>query len=67
MNDVDACCFKHDRCLSRGSSICQCDQEFLNCLRSKINNRTEKGRKAAIMYEYMKFQRLFTCGFSRRS
>ncbi|MGM7722245.1 phospholipase [Metabacillus sp. Hm71] len=66
INDVDACCLMHDKCLSRGRSICQCDREFINCLRSKINHRTEKGRKAAIMYEYMKIQSLFTCGFDKR-
>ena len=26
INDVDACCQRHDRCLSKGISPCQCDQ-----------------------------------------
>ncbi|WP_209122728.1 phospholipase [Alkalihalobacillus sp. BA299] len=66
INDVDECCQRHDQCLSAGRSRCECDRKFLHCLRPKVNNYSDKGRKAAIMYEYMKFQTLFTCGFSRR-
>jgi len=62
INDVDACCQRHDRCLSRGISPCQCDAEFMECLRSKRNRYTDKGRKAALMYDFMKVKTSFTCG-----
>jgi hypothetical protein len=62
INDVDACCQKHDYCLSRGLSACECDSHFLECLRPKMNPYTEKGRKAALMYDFMKVRAAFTCG-----
>nr|WP_237389674.1 phospholipase [Bacillus sp. USDA818B3_A] len=62
INDVDSCCQKHDHCLSRGGSSCECDKEFMECLRPKINRHTEKGRKAALMYDFMKIKTSFTCG-----
>lgn len=61
INDVDACCMRHDQCLSRGISSCQCDMEFIKCLCPKINYQSEKGRIAAIMYYAMKFKTFFTC------
>lgn len=66
INDVDACCKRHDRCLRMGRSRCECDQEFLRCLRPKIDLNTEKGRKAALMYGFMKFQTKFNCNCSSR-
>ncbi|MGJ7923080.1 phospholipase [Neobacillus sp. LXY-4] len=66
INDVDACCYRHDRCLRMGRSRCECDREFLHCLKPKVNYHTDKGRKAAIMYGYMKFQTLFSCNNERR-
>lgn len=65
VNDVDECCQSHDLCLRAGRSRCECDQEFLNCLRPKVNRYADKGRKAALMYEYMRFQKMFTCGFRK--
>ncbi|MEH7120856.1 phospholipase [Neobacillus vireti] len=62
INDVDACCQKHDYCLDRGLSSCECDTQFMECLRPKINRYTEKGRKAALMYDFMKIRTSFTCG-----
>ncbi|MCM3726419.1 phospholipase [Neobacillus cucumis] len=62
INDVDACCQKHDYCLSRGLSSCQCDTQFMECLRPKMNPNTEKGRKAALMYDFMKVRTAFNCG-----
>ncbi|MDQ0219737.1 phospholipase [Peribacillus cavernae] len=62
LNDVDACCQRHDRCLNRGISPCRCDFEFMNCVRSKMNNHTKKGRQAALMYRAMKVKTSFTCG-----
>lgn len=61
INDVDTCCMRHDRYLSRGISPCKCDDEFMECLRSKMNPRTDKGRKAAIMYNFMKVKTSFLC------
>ncbi|PLR68664.1 phospholipase [Bacillus sp. UMB0893] len=61
INDVDACCMRHDRCLDRGISTCKCDFEFIECLRPKINKYTQKGRNAAFMYKVMKIKTLFTC------
>ncbi|MFC5463468.1 phospholipase [Lederbergia graminis] len=65
INDVDACCYKHDKCLSSGRSRCYCDRAFLSCLYPKINRQTDKGRKAATMYKYMQIQTIFTCGIER--
>jgi hypothetical protein len=61
INDVDSCCYKHDLCLERGNSPCFCDQRFMDCLRSKINPRTKKGRQANLMYNFMKLKTSFTC------
>ncbi|WP_074433063.1 phospholipase [Neobacillus dielmonensis] len=61
INDVDACCYQHDRCLSQGYSPCECDKKFMNCLRSKINPNTQKGRQALLMYQFMKLKTPFTC------
>lgn len=66
VNDVDACCKKHDQCLKSGRSQCECDQQFLKCISSKVNYHTDKGRKAALMYTYMKLQTLFTCSFFKK-
>ncbi|PLR78176.1 phospholipase [Bacillus sp. V3-13] len=60
-NDVDACCMKHDRCLKHGISPCQCDVEFMNCLRPKMNHRSKKARDAALMYHFTKLKTIFTC------
>ncbi|MDM5215208.1 phospholipase [Peribacillus sp. NJ4] len=60
INDVDACCKAHDDCL-KVDSQCNCDREFLNCLRSKIDLTSKKGRIAALMYLYMRIQTIFTC------
>lgn len=65
INDVDACCKHHDRCLSSGKSRCQCDREFMDCLHDKRNRQTDKGRKAALMYDFMKVRTSFTCGPTR--
>lgn len=62
INDVDACCQRHDRCLDRGISSCECDYAFIECLRPKMNNHTQKGRNASLMYKVMKLKTFFTCG-----
>ncbi|MCH6269089.1 hypothetical protein KHB02_026525 [Bacillus sp. FJAT-50051] len=61
MNDVDECCQRHDYCLKRGIDPCHCDFEFMDCLRHKRNHHTDKGRKAALMYDFMKIKTSFTC------
>ncbi|PLT30449.1 phospholipase [Peribacillus deserti] len=61
INDVDACCYRHDRCLSAGVPACKCDRALINCLRSRINPRTDKGKKAAFMYNVMKIKTFFFC------
>ncbi|HYK71700.1 MAG TPA: phospholipase [Pseudoneobacillus sp.] len=61
INDVDACCMRHDLCLRRGISPCQCDEELINCLKTKINSHTEKGRNAEIMYYALKIKTFLTC------
>jgi|SRR3954447_11974382 hypothetical protein len=60
INDVDACCQSHDKCL-KFNSQCYCDKKFRKCLRPKVNLSSEKGRVAALMYTYMSFQTIFTC------
>ncbi|MGX6444949.1 phospholipase [Neobacillus sp. K501] len=66
VNDVDACCYKHDRCLKRGIPSCYCDEQFLECLRPKINARTQKGRQAKLMYNVIKLKTAFTCPNRKR-
>ena len=66
INDVDAACKAHDECYHRFGNPCYCDQQFMQRLKPKINPATTKGRHAKLLYEYMKFQTLFTCGFTRR-
>nr|WP_284037902.1 hypothetical protein [Neobacillus sp. 114] len=61
MNDVDECCQWHDNCLKRGIDPCHCDFGFMDCLRHKRNRHTDKGRKAALMYDFMKMKTAFTC------
>ncbi|MBT2725623.1 phospholipase [Bacillus sp. ISL-75] len=61
INDVDGCCYQHDRCLSRGNSPCYCDKQFMKCLESKMNPHTQKGRNARLMYGFMKLKTTFTC------
>ncbi|MCQ6277481.1 phospholipase [Bacillus sp. V3B] len=63
MNEVDASCKAHDECYRRYVSRCQCDLEFLHRLRLQANPYTEQGRKATLMYKYMRIQSFFTCGF----
>lgn len=62
INDVDGCCRRHDHCLKSGAHPCQCDFEFMDCLYHKRSRYSEKGRKAALMYDFMKFKTTFTCG-----
>lgn len=66
INDVDAACRAHDICYQRTGNRCKCDQEFMARLRSKIDPRTEKGRHARTLYNYMRVHSTFTCGFGRR-
>lgn len=61
INDVDACCERHDRCLRKGIPPCICDSELIRCLSNKVDFRTEKGKTAALMYHAMKLKKLFTC------
>jgi hypothetical protein len=61
INDVDVCCKRHDLCIMKGGSRCYCDTMFINCLHSKVNYHTKKGRQAALMYHAMKLNRLLTC------
>jgi hypothetical protein len=66
INDVDACCMRHDRCLDRGISPRRCDEEFIDCLKFKRNRHTQKGRNAALMYNFMKVKSAFTFGRPNR-
>ncbi|WP_228550168.1 phospholipase [Salinibacillus xinjiangensis] len=65
INDVDACCKRHDFCLKRGRSFCECDREMMKCLRNKKSLSTKKGRVAALMYIYFILQSLITCSVTR--
>lgn len=66
INDIDAACKKHDLCYKRYRNQCECDRAFLRSLRAKINPNTEKGRKAQLLYEYMKLQTFIKCGITRK-
>ena len=66
INDVDAACKAHDICYREGRSACECDHEFLRRLHSKIDLRTQKGRHARMLYNYMRLQTRFSCGSHRK-
>jgi hypothetical protein len=61
LNDVDACCKWHDRCLRSRESECYCDRELMRCLRSKMHRAHPHGRDAALMYGAMKVKTIFSC------
>lgn len=61
VNKVDAACKQHDMCYRKHGNRCECDQFFLNRLRPMINSRTQEGRHAQTIYNYMKFQTALTC------
>jgi hypothetical protein len=63
INEVDAACKAHDECYHLYGSRCECDRAFMHQLRLSANPYTEKGRHANLLYNYMKLQTLFTCGF----
>ena len=61
VNGVDMCCMYHDICYQQYGPSCYCDRDFMECLRTRINPYTLEGRQARTIYNYMKFQQLFTC------
>ncbi|MFC0014525.1 MULTISPECIES: phospholipase [Allobacillus] len=63
INAVDAVCKAHDLCYDQYGPSCGCDREFLDRLSHLMNPHTEEGRRARLMYNYMKMQTFFTCGF----
>ena len=63
LNAVDAACMRHDECYRYYGDYCACDLAFLQELEWLQNPYTIEGRHARMMYNYMKFQRLFSCGF----
>jgi hypothetical protein len=65
INAVDAACKAHDECYKRFGPSCKCDTEFMDRLRPLISPYTQDGRYAKFMYNYMRFQALFTCSFFR--
>ncbi|MBM7715242.1 hypothetical protein JOC94_002229 [Bacillus thermophilus] len=62
VNDVDACCMRHDYCLQNNIHPCICDDEFMHCLKPKIEPYTQKGRASALMYNFMRLKTAFFCG-----
>ncbi|NIK30386.1 hypothetical protein FHS45_003510 [Thalassobacillus devorans] len=61
VNGVDMCCMYHDICYQQYGPSCYCDRAFMECLQTRINPYTLEGRHARTIYNYMKFQQLFTC------
>lgn len=58
IDDVDNCCKKHDKCYEKNGYFSgKCDKKLLKCLRSKIDNETEKGRAAGIIYSFYSLYR----------
>lgn len=58
IDDVDNCCKKHDKCYEKkGYFSKSCDKKLLECLRSKVDSRTAKGRAAGIIYSYYSLHR----------
>nr|WP_220095970.1 phospholipase [Siminovitchia fordii] len=66
INDVDACCMRHDICLKRGIHPCLCDERFIECLLTKCDSNTSKGRIATIMYIFMRIKASSFCWGYRR-
>jgi hypothetical protein len=66
INETDAACKAHDECYRKYGPSCECDQQFLFRLRLNSNPYTQEGRHARLMYNYMKLQTIFTCGFYRK-
>ncbi|WP_308201945.1 phospholipase [Priestia megaterium] len=56
VNDVDCCCKYHDLCYEDYGSCRSCDEQFLDCLCSKANPYSLKGRQAYAMYTYMRLK-----------
>ncbi|RWZ52168.1 phospholipase [Halobacillus fulvus] len=63
LNAVDAACKEHDECYAYYGNYCECDLAFIEKLKHLQNPYTTEGRHARLMYNYMKFQRFFTCSF----
>ncbi|WP_084781839.1 phospholipase [Bacillus niameyensis] len=61
INDVDACCMRHDLCLRRNIDPCICDFAFMDCLRPKMSRPTPDGRHASLMYGAMRLRTSFRC------
>lgn len=66
INDVDACCMRHDLCLGHGNHPCDCDEQLIECLRYRRNPQTQKGRNAELMYNFMKVKHSLSCGGKSR-
>lgn len=63
VNELDAACKEHDECYCVLGNRCQCDCEYLERLEPLLNERTEQGKHARIVYNYMKMQKFFHCNF----
>ena len=61
VNKVDAACKQHDMCYRKHGNRCECGHAFLNRLRPLINSRTQEGRHAQTIYNFMKLQTALTC------
>lgn len=65
VNEVDACCMRHDLCLQKGYHSCYCDRQFMKCLDHYRTPMTPSGRHANLMYQFMKVKTSLTCGPNR--
>lgn len=61
VNEIDACCMRHDLCLHRGIHPCQCDHTFMECLRPKMRGHSRESRHASLMYHAFKLKNTFRC------
>lgn len=66
VNEVDAACKAHDKCYRLYGDRCHCDQELLRRIHPYLYEDTQMGRHARILYNYIRFQMLFTCNNFKR-
>lgn len=65
INEVDAACKIHDECYRTCGDKCYCDIELMQLLAPLLDENSERGRHARLIYRYMKMQSYFTCRYGR--
>ncbi|AYV66534.1 Parvovirus coat protein VP1-like protein [Niallia circulans] len=56
INYVDSCCRRHDQCVETYGSCRYCDEKLLHCVQSKSRERTQEGKTARLISDFMRFR-----------